>query len=137
MSLSHSSAWYNCFVTEKELTEVWNRARTHLIVSQLAPTFLLITTVGLVPAIRSAGDLAVWATIGILLASGILGALVQFSAASEAQAVAADLVKVAKHSKLTKAIAASARGLDIARFVTPTIFIAIFVALCAALLETA
>jgi hypothetical protein len=134
MSLSHSRAWHNCHVTEKELTDLWNRARTHLIVSQLAPTFLLITTVGLVPAIRSAGNLAVWATIGILLASGILGALVQFSVASEAQAVAADLAKAAKHSKLTKAIAVSARGLDIAKFVTPTIFVAIFVALCSALL---
>jgi hypothetical protein len=124
-------------VNEKELTDLWNRARTHLIVSQLAPTFLLITTVGLVPTIRLAGSLAVWATIGILLASGILGALVQFSAANEAQAIAADLSKTAKHSKLTKAISVSARGLDIAKFVTPTIFVAIFIALCAALLESA
>jgi hypothetical protein len=121
-------------VNEHDLVTTWGKLRTQLIVSQLAPTFLLITTVGLVPAIRSAGDLAVWATIGILLASGILGALVQFSAASEAQAVSADLTKSAKHSKLVKAIAVSARGLDIAKFVTPTIFVAIFVALCSALL---
>jgi hypothetical protein len=121
-------------VNEHELVTTWGKLRSQLVVSQLAPTFLLITTVGLVPAIRSAGDLAVWATIGILLASGILGALVQFSVASEAQAVAADLAKAAKHSKLSKAIAVSARGLDIAKFVTPTIFIAIFVALCSALL---
>jgi len=124
-------------MTEKALIDLWNRARTHLIVSQLAPTFLLITTIGLVPTIRSAGSFAVWATIGILLASGILGALVQFAAASEAQAVASELSKTSKHSKLTKAIGVSARALDIAKFVTPTIFIAIFVALCAALLESA
>jgi hypothetical protein len=124
-------------MNEQQLISTWNKLRTHLIVSQLAPTFLLITTIGLVPTIRSAGSFAVWATIGILLASGILGALVQFAAASEAQAVASELSKTAKHSKLTKAIGVSARALDIAKFVTPTIFVAIFVALCAALLESA
>ena len=121
-------------MNEQQLVSTWNKLRTHLIVSQLAPTFLLITTIGLVPTIRSAGSFAVWATIGILLASGILGALVQFAAASEAQAVASELSKTSKHSKLTKAIGVSARALDIAKFVTPTIFVAIFVALCAALL---
>lgn len=124
-------------MNEQQLISTWNKLRTHLIVSQLAPTFLLITTIGLVPTIRSAGGFAVWATVGILLASGILGALVQFAAASEAQAVASELSKTSKHSKLTKAIGVSARALDIAKFVTPTIFVAIFVALCAALLESA
>jgi hypothetical protein len=124
-------------MNEQQLISNWSKLRTHLIVSQLAPTFLLITTIGLVPTIRSAGSFAVWATIGILLASGILGALVQFAAASEAQAVASELSKTSKHSKLTKAIGVSARALDIAKFVTPTIFVAIFVALCAALLESA
>ncbi len=124
-------------MNEQQLISTWSKLRTHLIVSQLAPTFLLITTIGLVPTIRSAGSFAVWATVGILLASGILGALVQFAAASEAQAVASELSKTAKHSKLTKAIGVSARALDIAKFVTPTIFVAIFVALCAALLESA
>jgi len=124
-------------MNEQQLISNWSKLRTHLIVSQLAPTFLLITTIGLVPTIRSAGSFAVWATVGILLASGILGALVQFAAASEAQAVASELSKTSKHSKLTKAIGVSARSLDIAKFVTPTIFVAIFVALCAALLESA
>jgi hypothetical protein len=124
-------------MNEQQLISIWSKLRTHLIVSQLAPTFLLITTIGLVPTIRSAGSFAVWATIGILLASGILGALVQFAAASEAQAVASELSKTAKHSNLTKAIGVSARALDITKFVTPTIFVAIFVALCAALLESA
>ena len=108
-----------------------------LVVSQLAPTFLLITTTGLIPVIRSAGSYAVWATIGILLASGILGAVVQFSAASEAQAVASELSKTANDSRIAKSISSSARLLDIAKYVTPTIFVAIFVALCAALLAAA
>jgi hypothetical protein len=108
-----------------------------LVVSQLAPTFLLITTIGLVPVIRSAGSYAAWATIGILLASGILGAVVQFSAASEAQAVASELSKTANDSRIAKSISSSARLLDIAKYVTPTIFVAIFVALCAALLAAA
>jgi len=124
-------------VNEQHLVSAWGSLRMQLVVSQLAPTFLLITTIGLVPVIRSAGSYAVWATIGILLASGILGAVVQFSAASEAQAVASELSKTANDSRIAKSISSSARLLDIAKYVTPTIFVAIFVALCAALLATA
>ena len=124
-------------MNEQHLVSAWGSLRMQLVVSQLAPTFLLITTIGLVPVIRSAGSYAVWATIGILLASGILGAVVQFSAASEAQAVASELSKTANDSRISKSISSSARLLDIAKYVTPTIFVAIFVALCAALLATA
>lgn len=124
-------------MNEQHLVSAWGSLRMQLVVSQLAPTFLLITTIGLVPVIRSAGSYAVWATIGILLASGILGAVVQFSAASEAQAVASELSKTANDSRIAKSISSSARLLDIAKYVTPTIFVAIFVALCAALLATA
>jgi hypothetical protein len=122
-------------VNEQQLVSTWLKLRTQLVVSQLAPTFLLITTVGLVPAIRDAGSAVAWATIGILLASGILGAVVQFSAASEAQAVAAELAKATKHSPVSKSVTTSARFLDIAKFVTPTIFVAIFIALTSALLS--
>jgi hypothetical protein len=121
-------------VTEKELIDLWNRARTHLVLAQLAPTFLLITTVGLVPAIRDAGTLVVWATLGILLASGILGALVEFAAAHEAQAVARDLVAITKPSHTSRTIVRFAPWLSVAKFVTPAIFVGIFVALAGALL---
>ena len=124
-------------MNEQHLVSAWGSLRMQLVVSQLAPTFLLITTIGLVPVIRSAGSYAVWATIGILLASGILGAVVQFSAASEAQAVASELSKTANDSRIAKSISSSARLLVIAKYVTPTIFVAIFVALCAALLAAA
>ena len=121
-------------MTEKELLDLWNRARTHLVVAQLAPTFLLITTVGLVPAIRDAGTFAVLATLGILLASGILGALVEFAAAHEAQAVARDLAAFAKPSHASLTIIRFAPWLSVAKFVTPAIFVGIFVALAGALL---
>jgi hypothetical protein len=121
-------------VTEKELIDLWNRARTHLVLAQLAPTFLLITTVGLVPAIRDAGTLVVWATLGILLASGILGALVEFAAAHEAQAVARDLVAVTKPSHTSRTIVRFAPWLSVVKFVTPAIFVGIFIALTGALL---
>ncbi len=121
-------------MTEKELIDLWNRARTHLVLAQLAPTFLLITTVGLVPAIRDAGTLVVWATLGILLASGILGALVEFAAAHEAQAVARDLVAITKPSHTSRTIVRFAPWLSVAKFVTPAIFVGIFVALAGALL---
>ncbi|MEY4391200.1 MAG: hypothetical protein RLZZ400_943 [Actinomycetota bacterium] len=119
---------------ERTLIELWNKFRNQLIFAQLAPTFLLITTVGLVPQIRAAGSFAVWATLGILLASGILGALVEFSAAHEAQAVARDLGKLTKQSRLTRAIVRNSLWLYVAKYVTPVIFVGIFVALTAALL---
>lgn len=123
-------------MTEKELIDLWNQARTHLIVAQLAPTFLLITTVSLVPQIRAAGVFVVWATIGILLASGILGALVEFAAARDAQAVARDLAAVTKPSNTAQTIVRFAPWLSVAKYVTPTIFVGIFIALVAALLAT-
>jgi len=134
MIINSVYAWQNCAVTEKELLDLWNRARTHLVVAQLAPTFLLITSVGLVPAIRDAGTFAVLATLGILLASGTLGALVEFAAAHEAQAVAGDLAGIAKPSHTSLTIIRFAPWLNVAKFVTPTIFVGIFVALAGALL---
>lgn len=116
-------------MSEKDLIDLWNRARTHLIIAQFAPTFLLITTVGLVPTIREAGHFAAAATWGILLASGILGALVEFSAAHEAQAVAKDLGALTTRSAIADRIVKTAGWLHVAKYVTPTIFVGIFVVL--------
>ncbi len=119
---------------ERQLLELWSKLRNQLILAQLAPTFLLITTVSLVPEIKAAGNYVVFATLGILLASGILGALVEFSAAHEAQAVARDLAKLEKQSRVSKNIVKNSMWLYIAKYVTPAIFIAIFVFLALALL---
>lgn len=120
---------------ERALIDLWNKFRNQLIIAQLAPTFLLITTVGLIAEIRAAGVYAVWATLGILLASGILGALVEFSAAHEAQAVARDLAKLDKLSRTARAIVRNSLWLYVAKYLTPTIFVGIFVALALALLS--
>ena len=120
-------------MSEKELLDLWNRARTQLIVAQFAPTFLLITTVGLVPAIRGAGLITELSAWGILLASGILGALVEFSAAHEAQAIATDLRSLPQRSAVVDRIVRNAGWLHVAKFVTPAIFVGIFVALTVAL----
>ncbi|MFM2412146.1 MAG: hypothetical protein RLZZ587_479 [Actinomycetota bacterium] len=108
-----------------------------LIVAQFAPTFLLITAVGLVPAIREAGPVVSAAAWGILFASGILGALVEFSAAHEGQAVARDLGALKVRSALSERIIGNARWLHVAKYVTPTIFVGIFVALTVALIPAA
>ncbi|MEY4396991.1 MAG: hypothetical protein RLZZ40_747 [Actinomycetota bacterium] len=123
-------------MNEKDLIELWNRARTHLVIAQFAPTFLLITTVGLVPEIVNAGVAVAGATWGILLASGILGALVEFSAAEEAQAIARDIRALSSNSAVSQRIVAIAPWLNVAKYVTPTIFVGIFVALSVALATT-
>ncbi|CAB4948812.1 unannotated protein [freshwater metagenome] len=122
-------------MNEKELIDLWNKSRTQLVVAQFAPTFLLITTAGLVPAVRAAGGFTVWSVLGILLASGILGALVEFSAAHEAQAVARDIEARATKSSISRTISKTAPWLHVAKYLTPAIFVGIFVALAFALLS--
>jgi len=119
---------------EKDLIDLWNRSRNQLVVAQFAPTFLLITTAGLVPAIREAGNYTVWGVLGILLASGILGALVEYSAAHEAQAIARDIRALGSNSAISRTILKTAPWLHVAKYLTPAIFVGIFVALAAALL---
>lgn len=117
-------------MTERELIELWTRARWHIIVSQLAPTALLGFTIGLGVVGLGETSLAVRiAATGILLASGILGALTQFSAASEGMAIARDLKAIAAASSISQQIVRSAPLLDVVRFVTPIVFVAVFVAL--------
>jgi hypothetical protein len=120
-------------MTEKDLLELWLKTRNQLIISQLAPTFLLITTVGLVGTIRDLGIYVCLATAGILLASGILGALVQYSASVEGQAIAADLKNLPSKSLVASKISCLGPWLNVSRFLTPAVFASIFAFLLVAL----
>lgn len=125
-------------MSERELIDLWNKARLHIVISQLGPTFLLITTVGLMTfGLADTSEAVRWAALGILLASGILGALVQFSSASDAMAIAKDLTEIGAGSSVARRIISFAPWMNVVRFVTPTIFILIFVALAVALLGLA
>ncbi len=122
-------------MTELDLIQLWNKLRNQLIFSQLAPTFLLIATVGLLNDGLDELSLVVHlATLGILLASGIFGYLAQYSAATEARAVLAELRTLKVKSKVSSQLLKFAKWLDIIRYVTPTIFVAIYVFLVIALL---
>jgi len=122
-------------MTERELLDLWNKARLQLILAQLAPTFLLIVTVGLLGVGLASAPLAVrLGALLILLASGILGALAEYSTATDAKAIAADLAALPKSSALTASVLRQAPWLAVIRFVTPAIFVVIFVLLAAALL---
>jgi hypothetical protein len=122
-------------MNELELVQLWNRLRNQIIFSQLAPTFLLIVTIALLnDGLAESPDVVKWATLGILLASGIFGFLAQFSAATEARAVLGDLKTLKSKSKVSTLIVGFSAWLDVIRFVTPSIFVAIYVLLCIALL---
>lgn len=117
-------------MSERDFIELWSKARWHIIVSQLAPTGLLGFTVWL--GILDLGGTSLALRIsaaGILLASGILGALAQYSAATEGMAIARDLIAVPPASITGRQIVELAPLLNVVRFVTPAIFIAVFVAL--------
>jgi hypothetical protein len=120
-------------MTEKDLLELWLRTRNQLVISQLAPTFLLITTVGLVGTIRELGLYVSLAAAGILLASGILGALVQYSASAEGQAIAKDLKELPAKSLVASRVVSLGPWLNVSKYVTPAIFSAIFAFLLLAL----
>jgi hypothetical protein len=121
-------------MTEHQLIALWSKARQHVIISQLGPIFLLIVTIGLLSSgLRHAPLTVRLATAGILLASGILGSLVQFSAATEAMAIAEDLRTLDIESALARRIAREAPWANVVKYVTPTIFVLVFLALLLAL----
>lgn len=120
-------------MNEQELIQSWQRNRLHVILAQLAPTGLLAFAAIATPAIAQSGGWVVHAFALILLASGILGALAEYSAASEAQAVIDDLKALPGDSAQRRRIIGYRPWLEVVKFVTPAIFVAIFVAILAAL----
>ena len=73
------------------------------------------------------------ATALSLLASGILGALGEFSAADEASGISRERAVVSPNSAVTKKIAFLAKLLPVVKYVTPAIFVGIFAHLVPAL----
>ena len=122
-------------MNELELIRLWQKSRQQIIIAQLAPTFLLITTAGLTQQVRESGQFAIWSVLGILLASGILGALAEFTAANEAQAIARDISALTAKSALAETILKQSVWMHVVKFLTPAIFVGIFIALFLALTQ--
>jgi len=117
-----------------ELIQQWNKLRDQVIIAQLAPSALLITSVALLQfGLADAALYVKLAFAGILLASGILGALAEYAAATEAISVAEDLRQSSEHTFQSKQIIAFSPWMNVVRFVTPAIFVAIFGAIMFAL----
>jgi hypothetical protein len=112
-----------------QLIREFNTNRLHLILAQLAPTGLLAFAAIATPAIADSGEYLKAGFALILLASGILGALAEYSAASQAQATIDSLKLVADKNPLVERVISFRRWLEVAKFVTPAIFVAIFVAI--------
>lgn len=112
-----------------QLIREFNTNRLHLILAQLAPTALLAFAAIATPAIAGTGNYLKAGFALILLASGILGALAEYSAASQAQAAIDTLKLGSDQSPLVRRIISFRPWLEVAKFVTPAIFVAIFVAI--------
>ena len=111
-------------MTQEQAMNTWKEAWKRIIYSQLAPTFLLISTIALLQFGLTKAELMVRvAALLILLASGILGAVAQFSSA-------ADALEAGKALNLGRRI----QLLQVVKFVTPTIFVVIFLLIAAVLL---
>jgi hypothetical protein len=120
-------------MNEQELIRNWQKNRLHIILAQLAPTALLGFAALATPAIAASGWVMSLAFALILLASGILGALAEYSAAAEAQATIDDLKGLPGDSAQRRRIIAFRPWLEVVKYVTPAIFIAIFAVLLFAL----
>lgn len=121
-------------MSESDLLGHWANARWHIIVSQVAPTLLLTALIGFAALGLADTPLSVRiAAAGVLLASGILGALAQISAANEAKAVIGDLQRLDAPSALSRRVIASAPWISVVRLVTPAIFVIVYIALLTAL----
>ena len=113
-------------MTEQELIQEFQKNRLHIILAQLAPTGLLAFAALTTPAIASSDEYVKHAFALILLASGILGALAEYSAASQAQAMIDDLKTLPGSSALRARVISFRPWLEVVKFVTPAIFVAIF-----------
>jgi hypothetical protein len=123
-------------MNEQQLIQLWQTNWNRIVISQLAPTGLLITTVALCQfGLTSSNGVVKVAALFILLASGILGALAQYSAASEAKDAAAALKKAGAKGVVVAGIQRNAKYLFVVQYVTPAVFTVIFVLLAVALLS--
>ncbi len=112
-----------------QLIREFNTNRLHLILAQLAPTGLLAFSAIATPAIADSGEYLKAGFALILLASGILGALAAYSAASQAPATIDALKLVTDKNPLVERVISFRPWLEVAKFVTPAIFVAIFAAI--------
>jgi hypothetical protein len=113
-------------MTEQELIQEFQKNRLHIILAQLAPTGLLAFAALTTPAIAATDESVKHAFALILLASGILGALAEYSAAAQAQAAIDDLKILPGSSALRTRVISFRPWLEVVKFVTPAIFVAIF-----------
>ena len=120
-------------MTEQELIQEFQKNRLHIILAQLAPTGLLAFAAIATPQISQSGDYLKLGFALILLASGILGALAEYSAAAQAQAAIDDLKSLPGSSALRSRVIGFRPWLEVVKYVTPAIFIAIFAAILSAL----
>jgi len=124
-------------MTEYQLIALWCTARQHVIISQVGPIFLLIVTVALLGSgLGHAGIAVRLATAGILLAAGTLGSLAQFSAANEAMAIATDLRALETPSAVASRIIREQPWPNVVKYLTPTIFVLVYLAILVALFLT-
>jgi len=113
-------------MTEQELIQEFHKNRLHVILAQLAPTGLLAFAALATPTIAAGDEFVKHAFALILLASGILGALAEYSAASQAQAVIDDLKTLPDSSALRTRVISFRPWLEVVKYLTPAIFVAIF-----------
>lgn len=114
---------------ELDLVQLWVKARNHIIISQIAPTALLIFAIAILPSMTMASTTHQMAFVLVLLSSGVLGAAAQISAANEATAICKDLAALDVKSAVTSRIAATAPWLVVVKFGTPAIFTLTYIAI--------
>ena len=115
-------------MNEKDLLQLWNTKRTHIINAQIAPTLLLIGVFVLAAygKFEMATDATKYLTIGVVAATGILAIISQYAAIREADSLISDLKKINKPTKLSKKIADSGELLQLSALAVVGLGLAVF-----------
>ena len=115
-------------MNEKDLLQLWNTKRTHIINAQIAPTLLLIGVFVLAAygKFEMASDATKYLTIGVVAATGILSIISQYAAIREGEALIADLKEIKKPSRLAQKIAESGDFLKLSALAVVGLGVAVF-----------
>jgi low affinity Fe/Cu permease len=113
---------------EKNLIDLWNTKRTHIISAQMAPSLMLIGVFVLAAfgKFDGASDATKYLTIGVAAATGILAIISQYAAIREGEALLVDLKRLKSSSELTKKVAESRSLLSLSAIAIVGLGIAIF-----------
>ena len=123
-------------MTELELVKLWNQKRSQVISAQMGPTVMLgVVVIALAfGQLLDASDAVNYLVLAAIASTGLLATISQYAAIREAEAVVADLGKIADLSETGAMIKNSGMYLTLTKLVIVVLDVAVFVVIAMAVL---